>query len=220
MGSNVPYRACHSAGVEEWAYDGITYQINSMYLLSEDAWTYELTGPCGTSDVVGALAVVIPDSTPDGEAFIPAAAADAYVVVAGRPLPWPVMLRFVRLVESSGDIVPGAPNAAVTGDLSFSLNSWRFGGRVFEVTSYHDGEHDGWCYELYEVNPTDTSNDHIDVRIPDLQPAGGPFVPVPARQVTVAGHGNPKLPWPVFRHFLDAILTSGELVDDQEGPTA
>ncbi|WP_433650171.1 hypothetical protein ACQP2C_27445 [Micromonospora zamorensis] len=203
--------------MEEWAYDGMTYQINSMYLLPEDAWTYELIGPRATSDVVGAVAVVIPDATPDGEQFTPADATHAYVAATERPLPWPVLLHFVRFVESSGDIVSGAPNAAVAGDLSLSLNLRRFASRVFEVTSHHDGEHDGWCYELYEVNPTNTSNDYIYIRIPDLQPSGGPFVPALARQVTVAGHGNSKLPWPVFRHFLDAIFASGHVVDDQEG---
>lgn len=186
--------------MEEWAYDGITYQINSMYLSSEDAWTYEVTGPCGTSGRLGAFAVVIPDATPDGEQFKPADAADAYVAADEAPLSWPVLLHFVRFVESSGDIVPDVPNAAVTGDLSLSVNSWRFESRVFEVTSYHDGEHDGWCYELYEVNPTNTSNDYISIRVPDLQPAGGPVMPAPARQVTAAGHGSPKLPWPVFRN--------------------
>jgi hypothetical protein len=80
--------------------------------------------------------------------------------------------------------------AAVTGDLSLSLNTWRSGSRVFEVTSYHDG----WCYELYEVSSTNIAIDYIYVRLPDLQPAGGPFAPASARQVTVAGHGSPRLP--------------------------
>jgi hypothetical protein len=161
------------------------------------------------------LAVVIPDTTPDGEQFTPADATHADVTAAGRPLPWPLRLRFVRFTETSGDIVSGVPTAAVTRDLSLSLNSWSYANRAFEVTSYHDGDHDSWCYELFEVDPTSTSNDYNDVRIPDLQPAGGPFVPAPARQVTVAGHGSPKLPWPVFRHFLDTISTSGDIVEDQ-----
>lgn len=38
-----------------------------MYLLSEDAWTYELTGSSHTSSAVAMLALVIPDATPDGE---------------------------------------------------------------------------------------------------------------------------------------------------------
>ncbi|MEU4565008.1 hypothetical protein AB0F72_42075 [Actinoplanes sp. NPDC023936] len=203
--------------MEEWAYNGMAYQTNSMYLLPEDAWTYELTGSCPTSGAVAGLAVVIPDTTPDGEQFTPADALHAWVAAAEGPLPWPVLLRFIRFVEASGDIVSAGPAATVTGDLSLSLNSWSFASRIFEVASYHDGEHDGWCYELYEVEPTHTSNDYIDIRVPDLRPAGGPFVPAPAQQVTVAGHGSPRLPWPVFRHILDAISASGDIIDDQDG---
>lgn len=187
-----------------------------MYLLPENAWTYELTGPCSTFGTVAMLAVVIPDAAPDGEQFTPVDATHAHVTAAEGPLPWPVLLRFVRFVETSGDIVTGAPTATVTGDLALSLNSWNLASRAFEVTSYHDGEHDGWCYELYEVDPTNASNDYIDVHIPDLHPAGGSFVPVPARHVAVAGHGSPYLPWPIFRHFLDAISASGNIVEDQE----
>jgi hypothetical protein len=105
-----------------------------------------------------------------------------------------VLLRFVRFTETSGDLVSGVPNATVTGDLSLSLNSWSFSSQAFEVTSYHDGEHDGWCYELYEVDPTNPSNDYIDVRIPDLQSDAGPFKPSPARQVVVAGARQPDAP--------------------------
>lgn len=115
-----------------------------------------------------------------------------------------------------GDIVSGPLTKTVTGDLSLSLNSWRSASRVFEVNSYHDGHRDGWCYELYEVDSTSTSNDYIDVRIPDLQPSGGPLVPAPARQVVLAGYGSPTFLWPVFRHFLDAISASGDIVEDQE----
>ena len=60
-----------------------------------------------------------------------------------------------------------------------SLNSWSFADQAFEVTSFHDSEHDGWCYELYEVDPANTATDYIYVRIPDLQPAGGRSCPLP-----------------------------------------
>ncbi|ROO60527.1 hypothetical protein EDC02_2417 [Micromonospora sp. Llam0] len=201
--------------MEEWTYNGTTFQINSMYLLPEDAWTYELTGWYRTS---GGVAVVIPDTTPAGVPFTPADATYAYVAFAGGPLPWPVLLRFIRFVEASGDIVsdPATATATASGDLSLSVNSWRFASQAFEVTSYHDGQHDGWCYELYEVNPTDSSDGYIDVRIPDLQPGGGPFVPAPAGQVTVIGHRSPTFPWPVFRHFLDGILASGDIRDYEQ----
>ena len=201
----------HPARVEQWEYDGTTYQINSRYALPADASTYELTG---LSDDDGTLAVVIPDATPDDGPFTPMNATHARVAAGGRPLPWPLLLRFVRLVEASGDIVSSPQAATVTGDLSLSLNSWRFAGRAFEVTSYHDSENDGWCYELYEVNPANTGNGYIDVRIPDLQPASGPFTPAAAAHVVFASHDNPIVPWPVLRHFLDAILASGDIVDD------
>nr|WP_018588798.1 hypothetical protein [Salinispora arenicola] len=199
---DLAWRACHPAGVEERAFNGMTYQVNSMYLLSEDAWTYELTGSSHTSSAVAMLALVIPDATPDGEQFTPVDATHSYVTAAEGTLPWPMLRCFIRFVETSGDIVTGEPTATVTGDLVLSLNSWNLVHRVFEVTSYHDGEHDGWCYE---VDPANASNDYIDVRIPDLPPADGPFVPAPARHVAVAGHGSPRLPWPVFRRFLDAL---------------
>ena len=125
-----------------------------MYLLPEDAWTYELTGPCLTSGAIAGLAVVIPDTTPAGEQFTPADALHASVAATEEPLPWPVILRFIRFVEASGDILSAELITTVTGDLCLYLNSWSFANRIFEVTSYHDGEHDGWCYELYEVEPT------------------------------------------------------------------
>jgi hypothetical protein len=109
--------------------------------------------------------------------------------------------------------VSATPTAAVTGDLSSSLNPWRFAGRTFEVTSYHDSQHDGWCYELYELDPANTANEYIDVRIPDRQPAGGPFAPATAAHVVFTSHGSPLLPWPVLRHFVDAISASGDIAD-------
>jgi len=44
-----------------------------------------------------------------------------------------------------------------------------------------------------EVDPTNSSDGYIDVRILDLQTGGGPFVPAPAGQVTVAGHRSPAV---------------------------
>lgn len=99
---------CHPARVEEWAYDGMAYQINSMYLLPEDAWTYELTGPCGASGTVAGLAVVIPDRTSEAEQFTPSDASHALVAAASGLTPWPVLLRFIRFVETSGDILADA----------------------------------------------------------------------------------------------------------------
>ena len=197
--------------MDQWAYDGATYEVNSMYALPEDAWTYELTALCGDD---GALAILIPDATPDDGPFTPMDATHARVAASDGPLPWPLLLRFIRFVETSGDIVSGAQTAAVTGDLSLSLNLWRFAGRAFEVTSYHDSDHDGWCYEFYEVDRASTANEYLSVCIPDLQPASGPFAPAAAGHVVFASHGSPFLPWPVLRHFLDAVSASGHVVDD------
>jgi hypothetical protein len=51
------------------------------------------------------------------------------------------------------------------------------------------------------------------VCIPDLQPAGGPFVPAAAEQVTFTAHGALTLPWLVFHHFLKALEASSDIVD-------
>ena len=82
--------------MEQWAYNGTTYEINSMCLLPEDGWTYELTGPCPTSGPVAALAVVVPDTTPEGEQLTPADTTHAYVAFTEGPLPWPLLRRIVR----------------------------------------------------------------------------------------------------------------------------
>lgn len=187
-------------------HNGAKYQIVSMYLLPQDAWTYELTGPYGTSGPPAGLAVMIPDATPDGGPFTPSDAADATVALASGSLPWPLVLRFLRFVETSGDIVTGA--------VSQSLNPWCFADRVFEVTSLHAGGDDGRRYKLYEIGPTSTSNGYIEVRISDPGPADKPSAPSDATQVVIAWNGNPDLPWPIFRHFLDAIRGSADIVED------
>ncbi|WP_285691758.1 hypothetical protein [Actinoplanes sp. NBRC 103695] len=143
-------------------------------------------------------------------------ASHAQVAAGDGPLPWPLLVRFIRLVETSGDIV--SSTLTMTGDLSSSLNSWRFAGRGFEVTSYHDSEHDGWCYELYEADPAGTASKYIDVRIPYLHPARDPLTPCPAAHIVFASHGNPVLPWPVVRHFLNTISASGNIIDDPARP--
>jgi hypothetical protein len=195
-------------------HDGTVYELNSMYALPEDAWTYELIGPRGSSGAAASLAVVIPDATPDDGPFTPMRAAYVRVLAEDGLLPWPILLRFVQLLEDSGDIRAGHEDTAVSGDLRLSNNSWRFGDRAYEVNSFHFADHDCWCYELYEVGPAGTENDCLDVRIPDLQPAGGPFVPATADRVTVTVHGSLRLPWPVLRHFLNVIQTSGDIIDN------
>jgi len=136
----------------------------------------------------------------------------ALVLMEDGRLPWPILRRFVLLVEQSGDIVVDAQHGLVSGDPNLSCNLWSFTERAFEVNSYYFGEHDCWCYELYEVDPDAVGNNYIDVRIPDLQPAGGPFVPAPAEQVTFIVHGSPTLPWPVLHRLVGAVVASGDIV--------
>ncbi|BCJ56061.1 hypothetical protein Asp14428_75360 [Actinoplanes sp. NBRC 14428] len=208
----LPGSTWHPAGVEQqWEHDGTSYHVVSMYLVTADAWTYELTGPPGDRC---AVAVEVPDATPHDGPFTPVESAGARVTVVGGPLPWLLLRRFIRFVEASGDLVAGSPEPAVSGDLALTLNSWRFAGRSFEVNSFHDARHDGWCYELYEVDPANTANDYLYVRIPDLNPDGGPFAPADARQVVLAAYGEPVLPWPVLQHFLDAVSASGDIVGE------
>jgi hypothetical protein len=93
----------------------------------------------------------------------------------------------------------------------------RNGARQFEVNSFHFGDRDSWCYELYEVDSETPENNYIEVLIPDVRPAEGPFAPATADQVMFTAHGTLEVPWLVFRHFLDAIEASGDIV---EGTTA
>lgn len=209
-------RLWHPDRVECWTHRGEVYQVNSMYLLPDDAWVYELFGPAGHSGKAPGVIVLIPDATPEDGPFTPMGAPHVRVLVEDGHLPWPVLLRFVRLVEQSGDIVPDAQVATASGDLSLSCNAWHFADQAFEINSYYLGEHDCWCYELYEVyevNPADTENKYVAVRIPDLQPAGGPFAPAAPERVTFTAHGSWTLPWPVFRPFLNAVEASGDIVD-------
>ena len=159
------------------------------------------------------LVVLIPDATPDDGPFTPKGSTHARVVLDDGDLPWPVLSRFLQSVDSSGDIVDDE-RGVVAGDLSLSRNTWRFADRSFEVNSYHHSEHDCWCYELYEINRVDSHNEYLEVRIPDLQPAGGSFAPAAADQVTIRAHGSWPAPWPVFRHFINAINSSGDIIED------
>jgi hypothetical protein len=197
--------------MESLRHAGEVYEVNSMYLLPDDAWTYELTplpGGLGRAS----LMVLIPDATPDDGPFTPMSATHARVMAYDGDLPWLVLTRFLRLVETSGDFLADEADAPVVGDLSLSCTAWQFAGQSFEVNSYHFAEHDCWCYELYELNRAESDNDYFQVRIPDLQPAEGPFVPASAEQVTIHAHGSFTVPLPVFRHFLSTIRGSGDIV--------
>lgn len=58
-------------------------------------------------------------------------------------------------------------------------------------------------------------NGYIDVRIPDLSPDGGPVRARTGRGGDFNMHGNWQLPWAIFRHFVDAIEASGDIVQAQ-----
>jgi hypothetical protein len=197
-------QACHPGRVESLRYAGEVYEVNSMYLVPADAWVYELTSPDSRPKRMS-CAVLIPDATPDDGPFTPMSTTHAQAIVQDGVLPWPVLTEFLRLVDASGDLVLDELDPPVVGDLSLSLNAWHFAGRSFEVNSFHFAEHDCWCYELYELHPEDAANDYLEVRVPDLRPAEGPFVPAPLEQITIHAHGEFAVPWPVLCHFLSAI---------------
>ncbi|MGI5171282.1 hypothetical protein ACQEU3_43715 [Spirillospora sp. CA-253888] len=93
-----------------------------------------------------------------------------------------------------------------------TISAWQFAARRFEVNSFHHSDQDAWCYELYEVDSGAVENNYVEVLIPDIQPACGPFVPSAADQVTFTAHGTWTVPWPVFRHLLDVIQEAGDIV--------
>lgn len=89
-----------------WAHDGKLYEVNSYYSLPDDAWQYELVGLSGAPGTGPYLIVLIPDATPDDGPFTPRVAEPVQVIQHGQT-PWPVLHRFVDLIEGSGDITYG-----------------------------------------------------------------------------------------------------------------
>jgi hypothetical protein len=198
--------------MESWVHADEIYQMNSRYLLPDDAWAYEMTPAardCGRMSLI----VVVPDAAPDDGPFTPQGAIHARVVLEDGDLPWPVLSRFLQSVDSSGDIVDDE-QGTVAGNLSLSCNTWRFAGRSFEVNSYHHSDHDCWCYELYETDTANSNDEYLEVRVPDPQPTGGSFAPTAAQQVTMRAHGSWPVPWPVFRHFVNVISSSGDIIEE------
>lgn len=108
--------------MDVWSHEGELYEVVSGYDSSDDAWTYELT-PLGATrgDDPSArpdqavLEVRVPDATPDEGPFTPRPSDEVTVSWAGSGrLPWPVLRRFLALVESRGDIIgatPGDPSS-------------------------------------------------------------------------------------------------------------
>jgi hypothetical protein len=202
--------------VEVWDHDGKLYEVNSYYSLPDDAWHYELiglTGAPGTGPPY--LAIVIPGVTPDEGPFIPKHAGHALVRIGGGVAPWPILLQLIELAESSGDIVDTDQVHVTADDEILSNNLWLYDGKRFEVNSFHYSDSGAWSYELYEVTPDSSRNDYVDVQIPDANPDGGPFVPVPSDRVAFTVHGEWNIPWPVFRRFIEVIAASGDIVHDR-----
>ncbi|MEV8514890.1 hypothetical protein [Dactylosporangium sp. NPDC051484] len=197
-----------------WLHDDKLYEVSSGYSLPDVAWQYELTGLTGAPGTGPYLEIVIPDSTPDDGPFTPGPAHHVFVRAGGGQVPWPILTKFIGLVESTGDLVAEDRSLATEGTaLPLTLNGWQHDDRQFEVNQFHFGDNGLWCYELYEVKPDAVGNNYIDVQIADAQPASGPFVPGPADRVTLTMHGNWEIPWPVFRRLVDAIEASGDIVE-------
>jgi hypothetical protein len=195
-----------------WAHGGTLYEVNSYYSLPDDAWQYELVGQAGAPTTRPYLIVLIPDATPEDGPFTAEPSEHARVTVHDGQTPWPILRRFVDLIEQSGDITHEHQAGSAIGALTLSNNAWQLAGQRFEVNSFHFSDRDSWSYELYEADRETTENNYVEVLIPDTQPAGGPFTPATANQVTFTAYGTWTVPWPVFRHFLDAIEATGDIV--------
>ncbi|GAB2921104.1 hypothetical protein GCM10027280_05140 [Micromonospora polyrhachis] len=83
------------------------------------------------------------------------------VYVGEGQAPWPILRRFLDLVESSGDIVDSQPGPTESAELPLSNNVWWHNGQRFEVNSFHLGDHGAWCYELHKGDAQAESNDYI-----------------------------------------------------------
>ncbi|MEU1687866.1 hypothetical protein [Micromonospora sp. NPDC005707] len=91
--------------MEVWDHEGKLYEVNSYYSLPDDAWQYELVGLTGAPGTGPYLSVTIPDATPDDGPFTPRPASGVMFSAGSGDVPWPILRRFIDLVESSGDIV-------------------------------------------------------------------------------------------------------------------
>jgi hypothetical protein len=91
--------------VEVWDHDGKLYEVTSYYSLPDDAWQYELVGLTGAPGTGPYVAVTIPDASPEGGPFAPRPVSEVMVRTGSGDVPWPILRRFIDLVESSGDII-------------------------------------------------------------------------------------------------------------------
>jgi hypothetical protein len=93
-----------------------------------------------------------------------------------------------------------------------SQHRWTHNGVQYEVNNFHHSDASAWCYEMYAIPGDPDSNDFIEVRIPDLTPEG-PFTPAPVTDAVFLAHGEPKIPWPILRRFIDLMHEYGHLVE-------
>ena len=98
--------------MEVWSHNGKLYEVISFYSIHDDAWQYELSGVSGKPGTGPYLSVSVPDATPDDGSFTPGSADDIMVYSSGSAgIPWPILRRFVELVELSGAIHTGEAGA-------------------------------------------------------------------------------------------------------------
>ena len=114
-----------------------------------------------------------------GSALTPKPASDALVRLGGGTTPWLILQRLLELARSSGDPVADPGTTADT--VTLSNNAWHHDGHRYEVNSFHLSVEDRSfsCYELYGANPDAKDNVYVEVRIPDVHPAGARLFLVP-----------------------------------------
>ncbi|MET7949820.1 hypothetical protein [Micromonospora sp. NPDC005324] len=98
--------------MEVWDHGAKLYEVNSYYSLPDYAWQYELVGLTGAPGAGPYITVTIPDATPDDGPFTARPASEVMFGAGGGDVPWPILRRFIDLVESSGDIVQDLADSA------------------------------------------------------------------------------------------------------------
>ncbi len=195
--------------MDTWEHSGRLYGYASFHPHTEDGWAFELSALGRTNRAY--LGVIVPDPASQPARIAPRHAdpATAFVRWDDGMLPWPLVRELAS--RAAGAFAP--TSMRVLGTIDRARNPWRYGERQFECNSFYFGEHDSWCYELYELHVP--GNDFVDVKIPDRQPGAGPFVPYPADRAVFIGHGGSTLPWLVFAHFIGRLDASGDLIYDR-----
>jgi hypothetical protein len=193
----------------QWSHGSRMFGVVETYDLHDNAWVYELTGGNGSS-FDAFLAVAFPDATPIGD-FTSMAADRTVVHVAPGTIPWPVLRKFLDLVDRSNFLVDDQEwGSVVAADpLSASHVVWTHEDASYDVNSFHHSDRDGWCYELCAPIRPDR-NDFLDVLVPDVA-GDGQFAPASADHVVLAVHGEWTVPWPIFRKFVEVVASASAL---------